>query len=85
MLDELSRELNRAMDSAPAEQLRNCVATALRRCGFPPLQFLDVDVRDGHVYLSARVPTLFLTEHPPAQHASSADVPDQALTLSRSA
>lgn len=45
---------------SPEEQLTRCVANALKESGFPPLQYLDVKAHDGHVYLSARVPTLFL-------------------------
>lgn len=43
------------------EQLTRCISDALRQSGYPPLQFLNVESRDGHVYLSARVPELFLT------------------------
>ena len=46
----------------PEEQLTQCVANALRRFGFPPLQYLNVEDRDGHVYLSARFPTMFLAK-----------------------
>lgn len=44
----------------PEEQLMQSVTAALRQSGFPPLQYLEVEARDGHVYLTARVPTLML-------------------------
>ena len=47
---------------SPEEQLKCYVADALQKCGYPPLQYFDVEARDGHVYLSARVPTLFLAK-----------------------
>lgn len=49
---------------SPEEQLKRYVADALQESGYPPLQYLEVEARDGHVYLSARVPTLFLARLP---------------------
>lgn len=49
---------------SPEEQLKRYVTEALQESGYPPLQYLEVETRDGHVYLSARVPTLFLTRLP---------------------
>ena len=51
----------RHFEVTPEEQLTEYVSHALRCSGFPPLQYLDVELRDGHVYLSARVPELFLS------------------------
>jgi hypothetical protein len=70
MRNTVSDQGSSSCTPAPAEQLRSYVTNALRRSGYPPLQFLDVDVRDGHVYLSARVPALFLTEYEMCEHKS---------------
>ncbi len=78
MVDTVTPKPIPPLESAAAEQLRCYVTSALRRSGYPPLQYLDVGVRDGHVYLSARVPTLFITDHVPALKMASTDSSTEA-------
>ena len=56
---------------SPEELLTRYVKNALRQSGCPPLQYLDVETRDGHVYLSARVPTLLLTRESPLMNRTT--------------
>jgi len=61
MLALLSVETPESHFPTPEELLTRSITTALRQAGLPPLQYLDVEDRDGHVYVSARLPTLLLT------------------------
>lgn len=66
----------------PEEQLMQSVTAALRQSGFPPLQYLDVETRDGHVYLSARVPTLLLDRGTSSRARTRTDSSDSELAAS---
>ncbi len=63
MNNAISEYTEHSPEQGPEERLADSVAAALRACGLPPLQYLEVAARDGHVYLVARVPTLFLERH----------------------
>jgi len=73
MSDRLLVESVEGRCLSPEEQLTRCVANALQQSGYPPLQYLDVKAHDGHVYLSARVPTLFLTRRTHGTGSQSSD------------
>lgn len=63
MSTAISPQPGGGQSDSPEEQLAHSVADAVRAFGLPPLQYLEVASRDGHVYLVARVPTLFLERH----------------------
>jgi hypothetical protein len=66
----------------PEEILTRSVAAALRQSGLPPLQYLDVETRDGHVYLTARVPTLMLARGTSGLSGDARDSSPQELAAS---
>lgn len=63
MNNTISEYTEQSSHQGPEERLADSVAAALRASGLPPLQYLEVSARDGHIYLVARVPALFLERH----------------------